>query len=195
MLSYAVIVEQPLSEPNDESSIANSAEQEKEKNMNLETRHALDYNYRRDPSQTYFKIQRTYYFGGMQKQIFIPLSTPDRVIIEPNPPRQGFSNSTWKGLNEYYLQKVLKKEEYLDILNVCKRIGFNVYTIYREESRFLKNSFFDKFCKFVWTVCSVTIAYMLVQEVKDEPDDILITYILVSISLALVLVTSIYNYF
>lgn len=39
----------------------------------------------------------------MQKQIFIPLSTPERVIIEPNPPRQGFSNGTWKGLNEYYL--------------------------------------------------------------------------------------------
>lgn len=36
---------------------------------------------------------------------------------------------------------------------------------------------------------------MLIQEVRDEPDDVLVTYILVSISLALVLVTSIYNFF
>lgn len=55
LLSYAVIVEQPPSEQHDESSVANS-EPEKRNDLPLETRHALDYNYRRDPSQTYFKI-------------------------------------------------------------------------------------------------------------------------------------------
>lgn len=161
MLSYCVIVEQPPNENHDDSS---NMDQEIDKNNEilLETRHALDYNYKRDPNQTYFKIHRTYYFGGMQKQIFVPLSTPERVIIEPNPPRQGYSNITWKGLNEYYLQKAIKKEEYIEILGVCKKIGFNVYSIFREESRFLKNTIFDKMCKFVWLFSFVTIVYMLI---------------------------------
>ena len=53
------------------------------------------------------KIERTFYFGGMKKQLKVPLSTPNRVIIEPNPPRQGYSHLTWNTLNSYYLQKAL----------------------------------------------------------------------------------------
>lgn len=81
------------------------------------------------------------------------------------------------------------------MLAICKKIGFNVYSICREESRFLANSFFDKFTKLVWTVNIITIIYLLIQEIKEEPDDVIITYILVSISLFLVIITSIYNYF
>lgn len=53
------------------------------------------------------KIDRTFYFGGIQRQLKIPLSMPHRVIIEPNPPRQGYSHLTWDTLNGYYLQKVM----------------------------------------------------------------------------------------
>ena len=34
-----------------------------------------------------FKVNKTFYFGGMKKEVIVPLSTPDRVIVEPNPPR------------------------------------------------------------------------------------------------------------
>ena len=34
-----------------------------------------------------YKIARTFFFGGMKKQLRIPISNPNRVIIEPNPPR------------------------------------------------------------------------------------------------------------
>ena len=52
----------------------------------------------------------------MKKDLKIPISTPDRVIVEPNPPRQGFSHLTWIGLNEYYLQKAIDRNEYEEIL-------------------------------------------------------------------------------
>ena len=50
-----------------------------------------------------YKIARTFYFGGMKKELKIPISMPNRVIIEPNPPRQGYSHLTWNTLNQYYL--------------------------------------------------------------------------------------------
>lgn len=34
-----------------------------------------------------YKISRTFFFGGMKKELKIPISMPNRVIIEPNPPR------------------------------------------------------------------------------------------------------------
>lgn len=76
-------------------------------------KHAFDHNYKKDPSIPYYKIKKTYYFGGMKKELLIPISMPNRVIIEPNAPRQGYSNITWKGLNEYYLQKCMSKDEYI----------------------------------------------------------------------------------
>lgn len=56
------------------------------------------------------KIDRVFYFGGIKKKVKVPLSMPHRVIIEPNPPRQGYSHLTWDRLNGYYLQKVMDKE-------------------------------------------------------------------------------------
>lgn len=35
----------------------------------------------------YFKIERSYYFGGVKRKIFVPISMPHRVIVEINPPR------------------------------------------------------------------------------------------------------------
>ena len=157
--------------------------------------HAFDHNYKRDPSIPYFKIKRTFYFGGMKKEILIPISMPNRVIIEPNAPRQGYSKFTWKGLNEYYLQKCMSKEEYIQMLDILKNIGFKVYSIYREESRFLADTFFDTFSKVVWAVCIATAAYLLITEIKDKPDDPLISVVLVGISILLVMSISIYNFF
>ena len=75
---------------------------------------------------------------------------PDRVIVEPNPPRQGYSHLTWNGLNEYYLQKAMDKDEYVKILQQCKKIAFQVYAINREENRFLQDSIFAKLSNVVW---------------------------------------------
>ena len=67
-----------------------------------------------NPSLGYpnFKVRRSYYFGGMKKKLKIPLSMPNRVIIEPNPPRQGYSHLTWNTLNEYYLQQCMTQDHY-----------------------------------------------------------------------------------
>ena len=65
--------------------------------------HAFDHNHNPVDKHPYFKVKHSFYFGGMKKKLAIPISTPERVIIHPNPPRQGFSKATWKGLNEYYL--------------------------------------------------------------------------------------------
>ena len=108
----------------------------------------------------YFKINKTFYFGGMKKEVIVPISTPDRVIVEPNPPRQGYSHLTWKGLNEYYLQKAMNRAEYNEILVDIKKEAFRVYAINREENRFIQNTFFDKFSKFVMVVCVLTICFM-----------------------------------
>ena len=42
-----------------------------------------------DPTQGYpnLKLERMFYFGGMRRNITVPLSMPNRVIVEPNPPR------------------------------------------------------------------------------------------------------------
>ena len=42
-----------------------------------------------DPMKGYpnLKLQRMFYFGGMRRNIKIPLSMPHRVVVEPNPPR------------------------------------------------------------------------------------------------------------
>ena len=53
----------------------------------------------------YYKLQKKYYFGGVKRDLRVPLSMPHRVIIEANPPRQGYSVSTWNTLNAYYLQR------------------------------------------------------------------------------------------
>ena len=51
----------------------------------------------------YFKILKQYYYGGVKKDIWVPLSMPHRVIVEVNPPRQGYSHLTWNTINQYYL--------------------------------------------------------------------------------------------
>lgn len=47
----------------------------------------------------YFKIMRMYYYGGVKRQVWVPLSMPHRVIVEVNPPRQGYSHLTWNTIN------------------------------------------------------------------------------------------------
>ena len=58
----------------------------------------------------YFKILRMYYYGGVKRQVWVPLSMPHRVIVEVNPPRQGYSHLTWNTINQYYLQRCMTKE-------------------------------------------------------------------------------------
>ena len=57
----------------------------------------------------FFKINRKYYFGGVKKEVLVPVSMPHRVIVEANPPRQGYSHLTWNTLNAYYLQKSMSE--------------------------------------------------------------------------------------
>ena len=73
----------------------------------------------------------------MKKSLKVPISTPNRVIVDPNPPRQGFSHLTWNTLNSYYLQRCMNEKSYKDILVDVKKIAFKVYAINREENRFL----------------------------------------------------------
>ena len=35
----------------------------------------------------FFKIAKKFYFGGVKKEVNIPISMPHRVIVEANPPR------------------------------------------------------------------------------------------------------------
>lgn len=81
------------------------------------------------------------------------------------------------------------------MLTILKTIGFKVYSLYRVESRFLANTFFDTLSKVVWVICIATIAYVLFNEIKDDPHDPLISIILVGLSIFLVMVVSIYNFF
>jgi hypothetical protein len=80
----------------------------------------------------------------MKKSLNVPVSTPNRIIIEPNPPRQGYSRLTWFCLNEYYLQNVMNQKKYNDLLISCAKVCFEVYSANREENRFLKGSLIDK---------------------------------------------------
>ena len=47
----------------------------------------FDQNWDRSYGYPYYKVYRHYYFGGMKKELPIPISTPNRIIIEPNCPR------------------------------------------------------------------------------------------------------------
>lgn len=80
----------------------------------------------------------------MRKSLNVPVSTPNRVIIEPNPPRQGYSRLTWNCLNEYLLSNVMNQKKYNDLLHDCVKVCFQVYSTNREENRFLKGSLIDK---------------------------------------------------
>ena len=70
---------------------------------------------------------------------------PHRVILEANPPRQGFLKNTWDHLNEYMLEHIMTEGEYLEIIECCRKIVFNVYTSNREESNFIEGSRFEWF--------------------------------------------------
>ena len=48
---------------------------------------AFDQNWNPQLGYPNFKIPRTFFFGGMKKSLKIPISMPNRVIVEPNPPR------------------------------------------------------------------------------------------------------------
>jgi hypothetical protein len=203
MISYAIHIDQfVFRRPGDDLDQFEEGKDPKEgsneseiKIETYELKHAIDHNFKRDPKIAYYKVMKTFYFGGMKKEIMIPISMPNRVIIEPNPPRQGYSNFTWKGNNEYFLQKCLSKEEYIEMLGVLKNIGFNVYSIYREESRFLANTIFDRLCRFLWVSSVGTMIYLLVNEIRDEPDEVIFSIILVAACILLIIVLSIYNFF
>jgi len=108
----------------------------------------------------------------MKKQLKIPISMPHRVIIEPNPPRQGYSHLTWNTLNEYYLQQCMTKKQYVDILQQCKQIAFKVYAINREENNFLQKTTFNKLANFAWFFCTVSLLILFLSEADDFFDEV-----------------------
>ena len=133
----------------------------------------------------------------MKKDLKVPTSNPHRVIVEPNPPRQGFSHLTWLGLNQYYLQNVLKKEEYEEILVQCKMTAFRVYSINREENKFLSGTWFATFSSMVWVICALSIASLVYYEGFEKKYTHwgqTATIITFSISMFLVFVMSIINF-
>ena len=87
----------------------------------------------------------------------------------------------------------MTRTEYNEILVEIKKEAFRVYAINREENRFIQNTFFDKFSKFVWVVCIFTIIWMFLQEVVDEPLSMGITFTLVAISMVLLIIMSVWN--
>lgn len=141
-----------------------------------------------------YKISRTYFFGGMKKNLKIPISMPNRVIIEPNPPRQGYSHLTWNTLNQYYLQKCMTQKQYEEILVECKKVAFKVYAINREENDFLKNTLFMKLSNVVWLFCIVSVIILFLGEITDNLVSELIIQIFFSISIGLVFIMSIFNF-
>ena len=94
----------------------------------------FDYSYKKVGDNPYFKIGRYFFFGGLRRYLKIPLSMPNRVIVEPNEPRHGFSHMTWQGLNNYYLQNSLSKIDYEEILTTFKKTAFKAYSRNREEN-------------------------------------------------------------
>lgn len=130
----------------------------------------------------------------MKKELKIPISMPNRIIIEPNPPRQGYSHLTWNTLNQYYLQKCMTQKQYEEILIECKKIAFKVYAINREENKFLKNTLFMKLSNLVWLFCVVSVMILFAGEVTGTHISDLIIQILFCVSIGLVFIMSIFNF-
>mmetsp|Transcript_38183 Transcript_38183/g.58248 ORF Transcript_38183/g.58248 Transcript_38183/m.58248 type:complete len:242 (-) Transcript_38183:790-1515(-) len=128
---------------------------------------AFDSNYNPNMGYPNYKVERKLFFGGKEKKLKIPLSMPHRVIIEANPPRQGYSYLTWNTLNEYYLQKCMNQRNYNEILVECKNCAFKVYDVNREENNFMRTSSFNAFSSFVWMFCCAS-GLLLMATVVDE---------------------------
>lgn len=144
--------------------------------------------------------------GGMKKEIKVPISMPNRVIIEPDQPRQSFSDLTWEGLNKYYLKKVLSKKEYLAIIGEFKKIQYNVYEQNRDEDQFNGLAYFKSISRVIMWIGVVPFLLVLVSEITDlshmsfdnrnwlERNFNLILCLLVIICSSLVFMVSYYNF-
>jgi hypothetical protein len=137
--------------------------------LNLNDDYYLQFDQNWNPSLGFpnYKIKKSFLFGGMKKSLNIPLSMPNRVIIEPNLPRQGYSHLTWNTLNAYYLQKCMSYQQYSDFLYECKKICFKVYSSNREESKMLTDTPFQKASNGVWMFCIITIVFLLISETDE----------------------------
>lgn len=58
----------------------------------------------------------------------------------------------------------MTKQQYEDILIDIKKIAFKVYTINREENKFLSNTRFMKFSNFVWFFCIISVMVLFGSE-------------------------------
>ena len=142
-------------------------------------------------------MARVYYYGGMRKKIFVPLSTPDRAVIEANQVRQGYSHLTWNTLNSYYLQKCVSKEQYLEIVSNCKKIAFDVYAQNRQENDYLKDDAQYKISVFVWAICFLAAILLFLEELDlmqfNEKNLLIVRWIIVG-CLILNFLMSLVNY-
>ena len=61
------------------------------------------------------------------------------------------------------------QDEYNSILRDIQKICFKVYADNREENKFLKNSAFSIFENLVWFMSTVSIFWVGISEVQEEP--------------------------
>lgn len=126
----------------------------------------------------------------------VPLSSPERVIVVPNVDRIGFKFTTWKGLNEYYLQKCITQREYVAILTECNRISRLVFDIIDNEERFLKETTFKALQMFLWKLCAVVVVFLMINDWFDfvhvSNEGLVVVY---GVCLFLVVLLTVYNYF
>ena len=149
------------------------------------------------PNVPYHKIRKKFYFGGMKKNHWIPMSMPHRCIVEANPPRQGYSHLTWNGLNQYYLQQVMDNEEYKRIVQQCNQLSHKAYTMNREESQFMRKSKFEMANNALFLVVGLAIFFLILTEFEDVlSKEIQIAVEIVFAAVILyILLLSIYNFF
>lgn len=143
-----------------------------QKDMEIDIISELDPDFMEQDNYSYpfYKIQKTYYFGGVRKHIFIPISSPHKVIVEANPPRQGYSYLTWNTLNCYYLQKCMTAEQYKRFIHSCRDVAFSAHASNREEQKFDKKSF--QWCNmFTIAVCFISVILMLFAEIEAIQSD------------------------
>jgi hypothetical protein len=90
----------------------------------------------------------------------------------------------------------MKKDEYKNVLAECVKIVLKVYDLNRNENKFNKGTIFEKYSRFVYFACAATVLSILVSEVFESETDVYNWYYsTVAISMLLVVIASLLNFF
>jgi hypothetical protein len=74
----------------------------------------------------------TFSRGGHQKEVFVPKSADNMVIVASNMKGTGFMRNTW-WVNRPYIGGVLKMKEFNGIIDTCSQIVAKVYSHNRKK--------------------------------------------------------------